>query len=360
MTSLRHSLRGISSPRSAYCGRPDLGELVVVGQRRWRGVEGAAPEHELLLAVLLQRLLLVLALEGAVVALVEAPGAAHRDPVPVGGVEGQRGRGDRSPLQRGVHDVGQQAGLDEQLAAADRLGAALVGQVDVDPAGEEVLGVPLALAVAEQDQGVGHSTAPAVAQVRALDRAGVGPGLAVGGLGGGRRAVGRRQLQRGRELRRVVLVAGLDHGHVERGALAAVERHRHGHEVAGDEVAGDGDAAGSKRLRARPVAGTSTGVKSDCGVDRASRPRSGVSRRLDRVVGQRAHEQAGAVGAGDDDRAEDVDLALAVVDPVAMVLTRSVAALKPHEESTGAASRSDCRAASSGGAAVVHRQGLRR
>ena len=34
--------------------------------------------------------------------------------------------------------------------------AALVGEVDVDPAGEEVLGVPLALAVAEQDQRVGH------------------------------------------------------------------------------------------------------------------------------------------------------------------------------------------------------------
>ena len=36
----------------------------------------------------------------------------------------------------------------------DRLGAALVGEVDVDPAGEQVLGVPVALAVAEQDQGV--------------------------------------------------------------------------------------------------------------------------------------------------------------------------------------------------------------
>ncbi len=42
----------------------------------------------------------------------------------------------------------------QQLAAAARLGHPLLGQVDVDPAGEQVLGVPLALAVAEQDQRV--------------------------------------------------------------------------------------------------------------------------------------------------------------------------------------------------------------
>ena len=143
--------------------QPGLRELVVVGQRRRRDVEGAAPEHELLLAVLLERLLLVLALQGAVVALVEAPRAAHRDPVPVGGVEGQRGGGDRASLQRGVDDVGQEAGLDEQLPAAHGLAAALVGQVDVDPAGEEVLGVPLALAVAEQDERVVTRSLPAVA-----------------------------------------------------------------------------------------------------------------------------------------------------------------------------------------------------
>ncbi len=134
----------------------DLGPLVVVGERRGRDVEAAAPEHELLLAVLLHRLLLVLALEGAVVALVEPPAALDRDPVPVGGVERQARGVDGATLHRGVHDVGEDAGLAEELTPADRLGAALVGQRDVDPAGEEVLGVPLALTVAEQDEGVGH------------------------------------------------------------------------------------------------------------------------------------------------------------------------------------------------------------
>jgi hypothetical protein len=41
----------------------------------------------------------------------------------------------------------------DQLAALARLGLALGGQVDVDPAGEAVFEVPLALAVAKQDEG---------------------------------------------------------------------------------------------------------------------------------------------------------------------------------------------------------------
>ena len=49
----------------------------------------------------------------------------------------------------------------QQLAAAPRLGLALVGEVDVDPAGEEVLRVPLALAVPEQHQGRGDAVQPA-------------------------------------------------------------------------------------------------------------------------------------------------------------------------------------------------------
>ena len=67
---------------------------------------------------------LVLALQRAVVTLVEPPGAADRDPVPVGGVERDLRGADRAAQQRGVHDVGQQAVLDEQLAAAPALGLA--------------------------------------------------------------------------------------------------------------------------------------------------------------------------------------------------------------------------------------------
>ena len=87
-TSLRHSVRGTSSVGQRRVARVvDLAELVVVGDRRRRHVVGAAPEHELLLAVLLERLLLVLALQRAVVPLVEPPRAPDRDPVPVDGVE---------------------------------------------------------------------------------------------------------------------------------------------------------------------------------------------------------------------------------------------------------------------------------
>ncbi len=133
-----------------------LGELVRVVDRRRRGVERAAPEHELLLAVLLEGLLLVLALEGAVVALVEAPAAPDRDPVPVGDVEADHGGADRAAQQGGVDDVGLDPGVAQLLPAAERLGPALLGEGHVDPAREEVLGVPDALAVAEQDQGVCH------------------------------------------------------------------------------------------------------------------------------------------------------------------------------------------------------------
>ena len=86
-TSLRHSVRGQVVAEVGVARVAGLGELVVVVDRRRRRVVGAAPEHELLLAVLLERLLLVLALQRAVVALVEPPGALHRDPVPVRGVE---------------------------------------------------------------------------------------------------------------------------------------------------------------------------------------------------------------------------------------------------------------------------------
>ena len=90
--------------------------------RRRRGVVGAAPEHELLLAVLGERRGLVLALQRAVVPLVEPPRAPDRDP------RAGRPRAsassavrDRAAQQRGVH-ARRAAGraLDQQLAAAAR------------------------------------------------------------------------------------------------------------------------------------------------------------------------------------------------------------------------------------------------
>ena len=131
-----------------------LRPLVVVVQRRRRDVVRAAPEHELLLAELLEGLLLVLALQRAVVPLVEPP-----RPLAPGSSAGRRrrARGSAVVIARRSSEVcttsGSRPGSRQQLAAGLGLGAALVGQVDVDPAGEEVLRVPVALAVAEQHQG---------------------------------------------------------------------------------------------------------------------------------------------------------------------------------------------------------------
>src|SRR5690606_36671133 len=125
--------------------------------RRLRGVVGAAPGHQLLLAVLLADLALVQTLQGAVVTLVEAPVALDGDPVTVRGVQGQVRGHDRAALEGGVDHIREDAGLLHQLTAGGRLLTALVREVDVHPAGEQVLRIPFALAVAEQHECVGHA-----------------------------------------------------------------------------------------------------------------------------------------------------------------------------------------------------------
>jgi len=62
----------------------------------------------------------------------------------------------RTAQQRGMQLVGQQVLLGQQFATALGLCNTLFGQVDVHPAGEQIEGVPFALAVAEQDELVGH------------------------------------------------------------------------------------------------------------------------------------------------------------------------------------------------------------
>ena len=88
--------------------------------------------------------------------LVEAPGATHRDPVTITAVQGQVGGVDGATQQRGVDDVGKEVLLLEQVSGVTGLALALLVEIDVHPAGEEVLGVPLALAVAEQDELYSH------------------------------------------------------------------------------------------------------------------------------------------------------------------------------------------------------------
>ena len=91
---------------------------------------------------------LVEALQRTVVPLIESPVAVHRDPQPVGDVERQVRGGDRTAQQRGVDHVGLTIASGDEFAGPPRLGAALVSQVDIDPAGELIACIPLALAVA--------------------------------------------------------------------------------------------------------------------------------------------------------------------------------------------------------------------
>ncbi|MNN46844.1 hypothetical protein D3C81_1612430 [compost metagenome] len=124
--------------------------------RRRRDVVRTAPHLDLVFAVLGGSLSLVQALQATVVALVEAPGLAHRQPILI--KLGQRTlQGVDGALEhRGVGDVELQAFLAHQAAGGSRFPAPLLGQVDIHPAGEAVVQVPLALAMAQQYEFTGH------------------------------------------------------------------------------------------------------------------------------------------------------------------------------------------------------------
>ena len=121
---LRHSVRGTMSeqaPRSA--GRRPATTRSSSGSGGGGSSYDRRQRMNCSVAELRPRRRLVLALQRAVVPLVQPPGPAHRDPGPVGGVQRQLGGPDGAALQRGVHDVRQQPGLAQQLAAAARLGS---------------------------------------------------------------------------------------------------------------------------------------------------------------------------------------------------------------------------------------------
>src|SRR5207302_4603766 len=104
------------------------------------------------LAVPPRRLGLVQALERAVHALVEAPAVLHRNPHLVELVERDPESLDGPLEQRGVGDLETEARLLEQLPRLVRLGLAGGAERDVDPAGETVLLVPGALAMAQEHE----------------------------------------------------------------------------------------------------------------------------------------------------------------------------------------------------------------
>jgi len=93
------------------------------------------------------------------VALVQAPVLDHRHIGQARRLQRQCAGALGARQDRGEHHCRLESGLGDQFAAATRLGLALRRQIDVDPAGETILEVPLALAVAEQDQ-ARHSVGP--------------------------------------------------------------------------------------------------------------------------------------------------------------------------------------------------------
>ncbi len=155
MTSARHSVRGTESPRLAYRGSWAWGEFGGIGERRGRGVKGPTPRHELLFAELVADLLLVLALRRSVVALVEAP-ARWVSSQERSAASSARFAVRIARLRREVWTTSGMRSASRALAGALALGTALLGEGDIDPAGEEVLLVPFAFAVARQDEVMRH------------------------------------------------------------------------------------------------------------------------------------------------------------------------------------------------------------
>src|SRR5664280_2004083 len=154
----------VHDDREALGGREDLrrktriasieprvgGVLRVEGRRRDR--VAAPPLEELLVAVLLRRLLLVEALERAVVPLVQAPRALDGNPELVELLEDDLRREDRARQERGVETVEAESLCLEQSSGGVRLLDAFRREADVHPSGEAVLEVPRALAVADEDE----------------------------------------------------------------------------------------------------------------------------------------------------------------------------------------------------------------
>src|SRR5262249_3170432 len=125
--------------------------LQALAVRRW-DVVAAPPDVDLFVPVLGCRLGLAEALQVAVVALVQRLVLDDRK---IGNAE--LAERDAERLLRAHQLRGEGAGegalrVAESYSGGVRLGAPLLGQRDVDPAGEAVLEVPLRLSVAEQDE----------------------------------------------------------------------------------------------------------------------------------------------------------------------------------------------------------------
>ena len=136
---------GVAGVEAGVCG-------VVGVEGRWGDVVGSAPDVDLSVAVLGGGFGFVEALECAVVALVEAPASLDGEPGGVEFVEDDPEGVDGALEDGGPGAVELDAGGGESSAGFAGFLDAVVAEVDVDPAGEAVLAVPVALSVAEEDE----------------------------------------------------------------------------------------------------------------------------------------------------------------------------------------------------------------
>src|ERR1051326_6860273 len=87
-------------------------------------------------------------------AFVQPPAFFYRQPHLVEAIERDPQGANRAFQHRGERDVERIAALLEQPSRLARFVAAFLGQIDVGPAGETILLVPRALAMAEEDERV--------------------------------------------------------------------------------------------------------------------------------------------------------------------------------------------------------------
>src|SRR4029077_9886036 len=118
---------------------------------------GPAPDVHLLLAPALARIVLVEPDEIAVITLVERLVFGYLNAALAELVEHNVEGTLRADQHRGERDVEPQPLCLELAAGGARFGDALLAQIDVAPAGEQVLEIPFALAMAHQhEKTVGH------------------------------------------------------------------------------------------------------------------------------------------------------------------------------------------------------------
>ena len=91
-------------------------------------------------------------------AFIEPPRTTNRNPEPVHAVEGKVCGADRPDLHRGMDHGGPYTGSCHGGPGGTGLGLALIGEVGVVPASEEIFEVPGALTMAQQDEGGSHGS----------------------------------------------------------------------------------------------------------------------------------------------------------------------------------------------------------